>query len=98
MAEYRLSIQTEADLLQIYDFTELRFGQYQAKAYHAGLEHSFSLLADFPRLGISADEFVVGLRRFRFQSHYIFYSEEVQHVLIRALIHVQMSLRSDHFE
>lgn len=69
MTEYRLSRQTEADLLRIYEFTEMIFGRYQAEAYHAGLERSFGLLADFPRMGISADELVAGFRRFRFQSH-----------------------------
>ena len=98
MADYRLSKQAEADLLSIYDFTQTTFGQYQAEAYHAGLERSFGLLADFPRMGISADELVAGFRRFRFQSHYIFYSEEADHILIRALIHVQMNVRPDLFE
>jgi len=41
----------EFDLLNIYDATEMNFGQYQADAYHAGLERSFGLLADFPRMG-----------------------------------------------
>ena len=51
MAEYRLSERARLDLIAIYDFTESHFGGYQAEAYIAGLERSFSLLADFPRIG-----------------------------------------------
>ena len=98
MAEYRLSRQAEADLLTIYASTEEKFGKYQADAYHAGFERSFGLLADFPRMGTSADELEAGFRRFRFQSHYIFYTENVGYILIRALIHVRVHLRSDLFE
>lgn len=73
MAEYRLSLRARADLLDIYSFSQANFGQYQADAYHAGFERTFGLLADFPGIGVSADELVPGYRRFRFQSHYIFY-------------------------
>jgi toxin ParE1/3/4 len=98
MGEYRLSRQAEADLLTIYKSTEEKFGQYQADAYHAGFERSFGLLADFPRMGTSADGLGVGFRRFRFQSHYIFYTEATGFILIRALLHVRMNLRPDLFE
>jgi len=64
MADYRLSLRAEADLLDIYAFTEAKFGQYQADAYHAGFERIFSLLADFPRIGTPCDELVAGYRRF----------------------------------
>ncbi|MGV3549441.1 type II toxin-antitoxin system RelE/ParE family toxin [Rhizobium sp.] len=98
MAEYRLSLQAESDLLSIYEYTLGRFGEYQAEAYHAGLEHSFALIADFPRIGVGADELVAGFRRFRFQSHNIFYTDEQDHVFIRALFHERMRLRRDLFE
>jgi plasmid stabilization system protein ParE len=62
MGEYRLSHQAEADLLTIYKSTEEKFGQYQADAYHAGFERSFGLLADFPRMGTSADELGAGFK------------------------------------
>lgn len=67
MVEYRLSRRAEADLLDIYAYTDGTFGRYQADAYHAGLEHTFGLLAEFPLIGSAADEVVQGFRRFRFQ-------------------------------
>jgi toxin ParE1/3/4 len=98
VANYRLSLRARADLLDIYAFSEARFGRYHADAYYAGLERTFGLLADFPGIGARADELVPGFRRFRFQSHHIFYTEEADHVLIRALIHVRRNVRPDLFE
>ena len=98
MSEYRLSLRARADLINIYDFSDARFGRYQADAYYAGFERTFGLLADFPGIGISADELVPRYRRFRFQSHYIFYTQESDHVLIRAIIHVRQNLRPALFE
>ena len=37
VSEYRLSLRARADLINIYAFTDARFGRYQAEAYHAGL-------------------------------------------------------------
>jgi toxin ParE1/3/4 len=98
VGEYRLSIKTRVDLVHIYTSSHANFGRYQADAYYAGLERTFGLIADFPGIGTNSDELVVGYRRFRFQSHYIFYSQEADHVLIRALIHVRQSLRPELFE
>jgi toxin ParE1/3/4 len=56
MAEYRFTQRARADLIDIYDFTEGKFGAYQAEAYHAGLVRSFGLLADFPLIGQAIDE------------------------------------------
>jgi toxin ParE1/3/4 len=47
-AEFRLTEGARADLIDIYDFTESKFGSYQADAYYSGLVRSIGLLADFP--------------------------------------------------
>lgn len=98
MARFRLSVRARAQLIAIYDFSEATFGAYQAEAYHAGLERTFGLLADFPRIGQPADELAAGYRRFRFQSHYIFYTEEAAQILIRAIIHCAQEIRPQLFD
>ncbi|WP_375304694.1 type II toxin-antitoxin system RelE/ParE family toxin [Bradyrhizobium sp. A11] len=98
MAEYRLSERTRADLIAIYDFTESRFGKYQAEAYYAGLVRSFELLADFPLIGRQVDELAAGYRRFRFQSHLIFYTVQPDHVEIRAILHGAQDIRPQLFD
>ncbi len=98
MAEYRLSVRVRAQLLDIYEFTAATFGKYQAEAYHAGLERTFSLLADFPRIGQSVEELASGYRRFRFQSHNIFYTEETAYIVIRAIYHHAQDIRPQLFD
>ena len=98
MAEYRLTDRARADLIDIYDFTESKFGSYQADAYYAGLVRSFGLLADFPLIGQPVDELAVNYRRFRFQSHLIYYTASPDGVAIRAVIHGMTDIRPQLFE
>jgi toxin ParE1/3/4 len=98
VADFRLSERAERDLIEIYDYTEETFGAYQAEAYHAGLERTFDLLANFPLIGRAADEIVPGLRRFRFQAHTVFYTEEADFILIRAVLHQAREVRPDLFD
>jgi toxin ParE1/3/4 len=44
------------------------------------------------------DELAPGYRRFRFQSHLIFYTAEADHVVIRAVLHGAMDIRPQLFE
>ncbi len=97
MANFRLSASAEAELVAIYDFTELTFGRYQAEAYLSGLDRTFSLLADFPGIGQSVDELRAGYRRFRFQSHFVFYTAEADGVVIRAIFHTSRDIRPSLF-
>jgi toxin ParE1/3/4 len=93
MAKFTVSARAKAKLVEIYEFTEIRFGQYQADAYQAGFERTFGLLADFPRMGTEADNLKVGFRRFRFQSHFVFYTIENDGVVVRNIIHVGQNIR-----
>ena len=98
VAEARLSKRARADLLSIYAETQSQFGAYQAEAYFAGLERTFGLLADFPRIGQDASALRSGYRRFRFQAHIVFYSETPGGVLIRAIVHGARAIRPDLFD
>lgn len=98
MADFGLSEKAEQDLIEIYDCTEETFGAYQAEAYHAGLERTFDLLACFPRIGRTVDEVAPGFRRFRFQAHTVFYTEEAEFVLIRAVLHQSREIKPDLFD
>ena len=98
MADVKLSVRAEADLLDIYGHTESTFGAYQAEAYLAGLERTFDLLANFPRIGASIEEIMPGYRRFRFQAHVVFYSEDRSGVTIRAILHHSRQIRPNLFD
>lgn len=98
VASYRLSRLARSHLYGVYDFGARRFGPMQADAYHEGLERIFGLLAEYPGIGASSDDLLPGLRRFRFQSHYVFFTNEGDYILIRAVIHVRQRLRPELFE
>lgn len=98
MAEYKPTQRARADLIDIYDFTESGFGVYQADSYYAGPVRSFGLLADFPLIGQTMDELAAGYRRFRFQSHLIFYTVQPDCVEIRAVVHAAQNIRPQLFD
>jgi len=93
MADYKRSSRVEAKLVEIYAHTENNFGRYQADAYSAGLERTFGLLADFPKMGAEVYDLAPTHRRFRFQYHHIFYTEESYGVFIRDIFHVAQDIR-----
>jgi toxin ParE1/3/4 len=93
MAEFRLTPRAEDQLVEALSFTLLKFGLYQAEAYRAGFERTFGLLADFPRMGLEVDDLRPSYRRFRFQSHLIFYTPESYGVLIRQIFHGSQDIR-----
>jgi toxin ParE1/3/4 len=95
MAEFRLTEVAETDHNGIYDGTLKTFGRYQADAYHSGFDRIFGLLAQFPRMGLSVEELKAGYRRFQFQLHYIFYTEESSYILIRAIYHTSNDVRQN---
>ncbi|MDH3661639.1 MAG: type II toxin-antitoxin system RelE/ParE family toxin [Alphaproteobacteria bacterium] len=93
MAKYQLSSQAAAALEDIYVYTALTFGADQAEAYHESFHRIFSLLADFPKLGKSADELIPGWRQFRHMKHLIFYTPDSDPMTIQAVIHGSMDVR-----
>lgn len=98
MADYRLSRMAELQLVEIIAYSEQHFGERQADAYLAGFVATFKLLADFPGIGPAAYEMKAGWRRYRYQSHYVFYTDRGNHVLIEAILHIKRNIRSDLFE
>ncbi len=95
---YILVNQVGESLKEIYLYTHESFGQYQADAYAAGFVSAFELLAKFPKMGQSADEYKQGLRRYRYKSHLVFYSIADDHVLIEFVSHVRVDVRKHMFD
>ncbi|MGF1620900.1 MAG: type II toxin-antitoxin system RelE/ParE family toxin [Rhodomicrobiaceae bacterium] len=95
---YKLSPAAISDIETIVAYTDETFGVNQTAAYIAGLESSFDLLVKFPGIGAAAFEVKPGLRRYRYQSHYIFYTQQGDFIGIEAVIHVSRSIRPDLFD
>ena len=98
ITSYKLSRAAEKSLAEIVVYSDATFGAMRTAAYVAGLEASFKLLVSYPRIGVAAFEIKAGLRRYRYQSHYVFYTEQRDALLIEDLIHVRRKLRRDLFD
>lgn len=83
MPKFQLSRSAESDIALIADYTIYKFGISQARKYRNGLLEVFGRLAVNPGLG---RPFVVqgqtGLKRFRYESHVVFYKETGTGILI----------------
>jgi toxin ParE1/3/4 len=73
MGVYKLSVKTEIDLAEMYEYGISRFGLLQAQTYFNAMHDIFQLLANNATLGRDASEFIFKLRRFSFKAHTIFY-------------------------
>ncbi len=87
MADYRLSDAADADIESVYLYGSETFGTRQAEAYLARLRYVFDMLAEFPRMGRSTEDLRGGFFRFRCESHMIFYTVEVDHIVIQRVLH-----------
>ncbi len=95
---YKLSPAAISHIEDLVAYTDETFGVNQTAAYVAGLESSFDLLVKFPGIGAAAFEVKPGLRRYRYQSHYIFYTEQREFIGIEAIVHVSRNIRPDLFD
>ncbi len=98
MADYVLSLAADQALETIYIYTHDQHGAAQAEAYHEAFHRIFGLLADFPYLGRSADEFRTGLRQYPQGSHMIFYSVRDDIVHIEQIFHQAQNVRAHLFD
>ncbi|KPF68830.1 plasmid stabilization protein [Bosea sp. AAP35] len=87
MADFALTKRAEADLYDLALFGYERFGEAQAEAYLAELDHVFKLLAGQPRMGRQAETIAPGVRRHDHGSHVILYEEAPSGVRILAIVH-----------
>ncbi len=95
---YKLSRTAEKQIATIIGYSDDKFGARQTSAYVAGLHSSFELLVNFAGIGANAYEIKQGWRRYRYQSHYIFYSKQPDYIFIEAVIHVRQNIRRDLFD
>lgn len=98
IASYRLSRAAERSLAEIVRHSDAMFGAVQTAADVAGIEDCLNLRVRYPNIGVAAFEFKSGLRRNRYRSHSIFYTEQDDALLVEDLIHVRRTLHRDLFD
>lgn len=87
MPRFILSVEAEADLIDIYDFTWERWGQRQADTYITALYATFDRLGANPGLGARRSDLHRAARSFPCASHVIFYAERIAGVGIARVLH-----------
>ena len=80
MPEFRFSEAAAAKLRVILRESEVKFGRHQTGLYHAGFVKTFELLSLFPGIALRVDHLRSGYRRYRFESHIIFFTVEKDHI------------------
>jgi toxin ParE1/3/4 len=73
MTRYVLRPRARRDIENIWDYTAATWSQSQAEIYIRLIQRTLELLADDPRLGRAWDEIRAGYRKFRADSHIVFY-------------------------
>lgn len=91
MPSYQLTNAADEDLVELYTYSFLEFGEHRADAYFESLDDCLQRLADNPQLGMD----VTGLRRdyYRFvhQRHSIYYKKSRSGILIVRILGPGMS-------
>ena len=90
MVPYRLSRKADQDIADHYQYGIRRFGIAKARDYLLGLHDCFESLSINPKQGRVADELYVGLFKYSYGSHVIFYIQEDKGVLIVRVLRKEM--------
>ena len=79
---YRLTRQAKSDIKAIYRYTVEYFGEGQAQEYLDGLDFSFDLITDNPKLGRL---FEGNISRYVYKEHLVYYEikKEIRIIRIR---------------
>ena len=75
MTDFRLTLEAKEDLIQIWSFTDEKWGTAQADHYVEGLEYCFAELDELPSHGCRelVPDTQSDVRFYRYQSHYVFF-------------------------
>lgn len=88
MKRLELSVDADADLFDILAYGTAVHGEAASDAYYAGLIEAFGFLCENPGAGQLDEESGLGLRRWRYRQHRIFYRANADELLIVRIFHV----------
>ena len=90
MTGYVLSPLAQADMDEIWDYTDERWGIVQAKQYVRELQRAIETVARDPRRGRACDDIRPGYRKFPAGAHIIFFLPLGDRVQIVRILHQRM--------
>ncbi|MCB0738792.1 MAG: type II toxin-antitoxin system RelE/ParE family toxin [Bacteroidetes bacterium] len=88
---YKLSQKAAEDFGDIYEYTYLNFGEYQADKYTEEMEVCLQTLSEAPFIGRDCGELKEGVRRYEHQKHAIFYRVREFDIFVIRILHQQMN-------
>lgn len=90
MADYFLSERAVQDIEEIADYGFTNFGAAKSREYGQGLEDCLDNLAGSPLMGLGADDLADGLRRYMYESHWIFYVQRTDGIYVVRVLQKNM--------
>ena len=87
LKSFLLSNDADADLDEIFDYTEAEHGFNQAVKYLSDLDNLFEQLVKNPNLGKERKEIKKGIYSIAEQEHIIFYEIREEFILIARVLH-----------
>ena len=88
MKRLELSVAADADLFDILAYGTAVYGATASDAYYAGLADTFDFLCRNAEAGPVEEAAALGLRRWRYGQHRIFYRIDEHAILIVRIFHV----------
>ena len=88
MKQLELSVAADADLFDILAYGTAVHGEAASDAYYQGLSQAFAMLCDYPEAGQIDEDSGLGLRRWRYRQHRIFYEVRADSLLVVRIFHV----------
>ena len=90
MTDFVLSPRAQADLDEIWDYTELRWSTTQAERYIRQLWQGLEYVASDPRRGDACDDIRAGYRKYAVGSHVNFFRMSGASVDVVRILHGRM--------
>ena len=90
---FKTSPETDNDLIKIYEYGFLKFGEAQAEKYFSELQDCFQLLNESPFICRERDEFNPPVRICHHGRHLIIYLIMDDYILIVRVLHERMDVQ-----
>ena len=93
MSLYVFSKEAENDLVEIYSYGFINYGESKADLYIEALKEKCQFLADMPNLCSDRDEFEPSVKIHHHKKHLIIYTVETDYILIVRVLHERMDIQ-----
>lgn len=92
MRHIRISDDAENDLVEIGDYTELRWGPLKCEEYLDSMAHCVEMLASNPHMGTPRADIRSGLYLWPHGSHLVFYRFDDEVIEVGRILHSSMDV------